>query len=67
MANARARMDLCISYLVCADARISHEADGDEPLPEKKNGKDTGRISHSRTRDGVVLFFKGEELRVKFT
>jgi hypothetical protein len=65
--KTQAIRDLCVQYLVCADARISHEAEGHQPVPEMKNGKDTGRIAHrvrsfAGTRTGVTLFFKGKEL-----
>ncbi len=65
--KTKAIRDLCVQYMICADARISHEDAGHKPTPEKENGKDTGRIAHRVTKTGVVILFENEEVHVDFT
>ena len=65
--KTKAIRDLCVQYLTCADARISHESEGHDPLPEMRKGEDTGRIAHRVNKNSVTLLFKGEEVLVDFT
>lgn len=60
-------MKLQFQLVMCADAFISFVQDGQHPVPEIVNGKETGRIEHTILNENeIVLVFKDKRMKVSF-
>lgn len=61
------KQDCLLQMLTSADARILLEQAGHKPVPEVADGRDTGRTSHRREGDELLLVFEDRTVLVSLS